>query len=187
MRVSRSAAGALIALLALLAVPARATLSEALSLAELVRQSDHVVRVTCLSERALRDDRERIVTDYTLRVEEVRRGPLRPGAEIVMRRLGGELGDLGMRVEGEPRLAPGGRYIVFLYAVRGVLRPVGMSQGVLPVTDEGGVLVVHPGGAGLSLVLRGADGRLAPAPPALQAAEPWDRLRARVDAVRGAP
>lgn len=183
----RAAGLTLAALVALAASPARATLSEALSLNDLVRQSEHVVLVTCVGEQSLRDDRDRIVTDYAIRVDEVSRGPAQPGQTLTLRRLGGELGDLGMRIEGEPRLAVGERYLVFLYAAGDVLRPVGMSQGVLPVSDDGGVLVVHPGGAGLGLVTRGPDGRLVPSPPALQSEEPWERLRERLDTVRGAP
>lgn len=183
----RSAGLTLAMLLALVASPAQATLSEALSLNELVRQSEQVLLVTCVAEETLRDDRDRIVTDYAIRVDEVSRGDARPGQTLTMRRLGGELGDLGMRIEGEPRLVPGERYVVFLRAVGGVLRPVGMSQGVLPVTDEGAALMVHPGGAGLALVVRDATGRLVPAPAALQQDEPWESLRERLDAVRGAP
>ncbi|MCB9595921.1 MAG: hypothetical protein H6719_24590 [Sandaracinaceae bacterium] len=166
---------------------AHATLSEALSLDELVRQSTLVLRVTCVGERTLLDDRSRIVMDYELRVDEVVHGASRAGETVTMRRLGGELGDLGMRIEGEPSLTPGSRYVVFLYAVNGLLRPVGMSQGVLPVSTEAGALVVHPGGAGLALVQRGGGGQLVPAPPALLHPEPWERLRERLDAVRGAP
>ncbi|MCA9606876.1 MAG: hypothetical protein KC619_14820 [Myxococcales bacterium] len=185
---ARPGAGLTLAtLLALVASPAEATISEALSLNELVRQSEQILLVTCVGEETLRDDRDRIVTDYAIQVDEVSRGTAQPGQTLTLRRLGGELGDLGMRIEGEPRLVPGERYVVFVYAVGGVLRPVGMSQGVLPVTSEAGALMVHPGGTGLALVLRGPDGRLAPAPAALQHEEPWERLRERLDAVRGAP
>lgn len=187
MRLRAGAGLVLLALASLIAVPAHATLSEALSLSDLVQQSELVLLVTCTGERALRDDRDRIVTDYELRVDEVARGAAAPGQRVVMRRLGGELGDLGMRVEGEPRLAPGERYVVFLYSVGAILRPVGMSQGVLPVSEDAGALVVHPGGAGLALVTRHPDGRLVPAPAALQSETPWERLRERLDAVRGAP
>ena len=165
--------------------PAGATISEALSLDALVAQADLVLLVTCDSERALRDERQRIVTDYGLVVEDVLKGGASPGAALTMRRIGGEIGDLGMRIEGEPRLAPGDRYLVFLRSTAGgVLRPVGMSQGVLPVREEAGVPIVSPGGAGLALVER-AGGGLLPAPAALIHPEPWERVRERVAVIVG--
>ena len=63
----------------------------------------------------------------------------------------------------------------------GLLRPVGMSQGVMPVSEAAGVLTVQPGGGGLSLVQRGAQGGLHPAPAALLHAEEYERLRERVE------
>lgn len=184
----RSTLGAL-ALAALLASvtpsAAHATITEALSLDELVQQADIVALVTCVDQHALRDDRSRIVTDYALRVDEVMKGSATVGSQITMRRLGGVIGDLGMRVEGEPHLVAGRRYVVFLRRIdRGVSRPVGMSQGVMPVEEPHGVLTVQPGGGGLSLVQRGAGGGLHPAPAALLHEEPFERLRERVEAIR---
>lgn len=169
--------------LTLVTAPAGATISEALSLSSLVTRADQVVLVTCESERSLWDDRRRIVTDYELRVEAVVKGRASVGDGLTMRRLGGEIGDLGMRIEGEPRLVPGQRYLLFLRDMGGILRPVGMSQGVLPVRDEGGIRTVLPGGAGLALVSRASGGGLVPAPPALLHPEPWERLRERITAI----
>jgi hypothetical protein len=165
-----------------LAVPAWATVSEALSLRELVREADHVVLATVVDDHARRDARERIVTDYTVRVEDVMKGDARSGHTLVMTSLGGAIGDLGMRVEGEPHLTVGARYVLFLRRMGTALRPVGMSQGVLPVRDDGEPIVL-PGGGGLSLVQRVEGGRLVPAPAALLHPEPYDRLRQRVGAV----
>jgi len=162
---------------------ASATVSEALSLADLVRDADHVVLVTCVDERALRDGYGRIVTDYDVTVEDVMGGPSARGDALTMRRLGGELGDLGMTIAGEPRLAVGERYLLFLRDMSGVLRPVGMSQGVLPVRERAGVPWAHPGGAGLSLVQRGSGGQLVPAPAALLSPEPLEALRERIEDV----
>lgn len=162
-----------------IATAASATVSEALSLRELVQQSEHVVLATAIEQRARRDSDGRIVTEHTVRVDEVMRGPGRAGQTLVMTSLGGVLGDLGMRVEGEPHLEVGSRYVLFLRRMGGVLRPVGMSQGVLPVR-EGTEPVVLPGGAGLSLVQQVRGGRLAPAPAALLHPEPYVELRDRV-------
>jgi len=87
----RAAAGlCAAALIGLWASDASATLSEALSLADLVHEADHVVVVTCVDERTLRDSRNRIVTDYDVTVEEVMGGPSSAGDRLTMRRLGGE-------------------------------------------------------------------------------------------------
>jgi hypothetical protein len=110
------------------------------------------------------------------------KGPSSVGSQLVMTQLGGVLGDLGMHIEGEPHLDPGQRYVLFLYPASDhrTLRPVGMSQGVMPLREQNGDTIVYPGGAGLSLVQRVAGGQLMPAPPALVHPEPWDQVRARI-------
>lgn len=163
------------------AAPASATLSEALSLEELVLESTHVVAVTALRETSRRDERQRIVSDVELRVDEVMKGPARVGQTLTVLRLGGAIGDLGMHVEGEARFRPGARYLVFLRSLRDgrTLRPVGMSQGVMPLEAHAQGLMVLPGGGGLALVQR-AGGALVPAPPALLHPEPLDAVRGRI-------
>lgn len=176
-----------VTLLALLvAGVANATIVEALSLTDLVARSEHVAYVSCVGESAHRDASRRIVTDYTLQVEEPMHGSARPGDLLVMRALGGVEGDIGMHVEGEPHLTVGARYVVFLRTLSDgtTLRPVGMSQGVMPVQEEGGVQQVHPGGQGLALRQRVRGGQLIVAPPALLHPEPLDSLRERVGALR---
>lgn len=162
---------------------AEATTSEALSLPQLVDQATHVVLVTCVGARTSRDGRQRIVTDYDLSIEEVMKGAGRVGQVLTMRSLGGEMGDLGMRIEGEPHLALGQRYLVFLRTLgdRATLRPVGMSQGVMTIEEQTGARVVMPGGAGLSLVSRAQGGGLSPAPPAILHPEPYESVRARIE------
>lgn len=168
------------------AAPASATISQALSLRELVQHADHVVLATAVEERVLRDGRDRIVTDFTVRVEDVMKGDARIGARFEMRRLGGVIGDLGMRIEGEPHLEIGKRYVLFLTRTTdGHLRPVGMSQGVLPVEQRGRDTIVIPGGGGMSLVQRVQGGQLVPAPAALMHETPYSTLRGRVMDVQG--
>lgn len=166
-----------------LASPARATTSQALSLGELVDQASHVVLVTCVGARTSRDARRRIVTDYDLSVEETMKGEARVGQVLTMRSLGGVIGDLGMRVEGEPHPEIGERYLVFLRTLGDghTLRPVGMSQGVMTIQEQAGARVVLPAGNGLSLVLRAPGGGLSPAPPAILHPEPYESVRARVE------
>jgi hypothetical protein len=177
-------ARALFAVLALSlpAAVAHATLIEALDLRELVRGSDHVVVATVVRSEARYDHLDRIVTDTTLRVDERMYGPAAAGSTVVVRSLGGALGEVGLHVEGEPTFSPGERIVLFgrMHAQDRVLRAVGMSQGVLPMRREGGAEVVMPGGGGLALVQRGSDGRLRPAPGALIAPESADEVLARI-------
>ncbi len=148
---------------------ASATLIEALDMRTLVTDSDHIVLGTVIHTEARYDHLDRIVTDATLRIEENMWGRAAENGTIVMRSLGGAMGDVGMRIEGEPSLDVGDRVILFAREIRSerVLRPVGMSQGVLPVQRLSGGPTVMPGGHGLSLVQRDHDGQLRPAPGAL--------------------
>ncbi|AKF03750.1 hypothetical protein DB32_000899 [Sandaracinus amylolyticus] len=161
---------------------AHATSTEAMDLRALVHDADHVVVGTVVSQDARYDHLDRIVTDVTIRVDERMHGAAREGTTIVVRRLGGVIGDVGLRIEGEPSFVEGERVVLFarLVAADHVLRPIGMSQGVLPISRESGIEMVMPGGEGLALVQRGSDGRLRAAPGALMAPEPVDALLARV-------
>lgn len=162
---------------------AHATSVEAMDLRALVRAADHVVVGTVIATEARYDHLDRIVTDATIRVDERMLGGSPEGDTIVVRRLGGVLGDVGLRIEGEPTFEAGQHVLLFARAIPSerLLRPVGMSQGVLPIQrDAAGTEVVMPGGEGLALVQRGGDGQLRPAPGALLSPEPVDALLARV-------
>lgn len=189
MKRSLAAAAAAVALLILATAPASASVVEALDLGQLVRRADQVVVGRATGTRSSWDDRHRIVTDVTVRVEQSMKGGAGAGDEIVVRQLGGAIGDLGMRVAGEPTIGTGDRMVLFGRRTRaGRLRPVGMSQGVLPVLVEDGRDVVHPGGAGLALVQR-VRGQLVAAPPALIHPRPLeevvDDIRHVVEEARG--
>jgi hypothetical protein len=176
-----------LALASLLAQRVRASIVDAMSLADLTREAEVIVVARVEGQRARWDHQGRIVTDVTLRVTESLHGTLARGAVVIAQRLGGEIGDLGLRVEGEAQYVQGERIVLFarrLTTPSGVvLRPVGMSQGVLPIDDAGGVELVMPGGAGLELVERTPEGRLAPGAAALAAPEPADVLLDRVRAL----
>jgi hypothetical protein len=163
---------------------AHATLIEALDMRTLVADSDHIVLGTIIRTEAHYDHLDRIVTDATLRIEESMWGGAAENETVVVRSLGGGIGDVGMRIEGEPNFETGARVMLFAREIRseGVLRPVGMSQGVLPVQRLSSGPTVMPGGDGLSLVQRGNDGQLRPAPGALL--EPTS-LDAVLEQVRG--
>lgn len=166
--------------LLLAALPADASVSLSLDLEALVARSDAIVVGTVLGRDVLRDGYDRIVSDYAIRVEETMKGVTAPGGQIVLRCLGGSIGDVGMRVEGEPHFRDGDRAVLFAVARHGHLRPVGMSQGVLPVRVEAGVPTVHPGAQGMSLVRRVAGGALVPAPGALLGPRPMAEVSATI-------
>lgn len=147
-------------------LPAHATVMVALDLPTLVREADVVVVADVVGQTARWDAHRRIVTDVELAVVEPMKGTSRPGDVVVLTRLGGAIGELGMRIEGEPLFADGERVLVFARTSTEdhvSLCAVGMSQGVMPV-EHGQVL---PGGGGLALVQQGSDGHLRPSPPAL--------------------
>lgn len=167
------------------AAPARATISEALSLRTLVERSALIVFATAMDGQASRDPQGRIVTDVRVWVADVWKGDAQPRAVLVVRRLGGILGDVGMRVSGEPALREGRRYVLFLRPSRvasQAYRPVGMSQGVLPVADASGGLMVHPGAGGLRLVQRSPEGQLRAAAPAVASPTLLVELQRQVEA-----
>ncbi|MFO0712945.1 MAG: hypothetical protein U0353_24035 [Sandaracinus sp.] len=160
--------------------PAEASVVEAMSLAELAQTADVVIVARVEGQRSRYDAQGRIVTDVSLRVEESLYGRLAAGSVTQVLRLGGAVGDLGLRVEGEAVYQTGETIVLFgrwASTLEGeALRPLGMSQGVLPMRTENGVEVVSPGGAGLELVTRDGDGRLVPAPGALSAPRTRDEL-----------
>jgi hypothetical protein len=169
----------------LAAAPASATVSEALSLDQLVGGADDVVVAVATSSQSQFDAQGRIVTDVEMQVEDSMKGSSAAGHILVVRRLGGYVGDLGMLVEGEPQFEVGGRYLVFLRRMTDgrTLRPVGMSQGVMSVVADAGPPMVHPGGQGLALVQRVRGGQLAPAPAALLRPERLDLVRSQIASI----
>lgn len=167
----------------LTSLPARtaeASIVEAMSLAEMASAADVIVVARVEAQRSRYDAQGRIVTDVSLRVEDSLLGGLAVGSTTSVLRLGGVVGDLGLRVEGEAIYQTGESIVLFARRVSTregeVLRPVGMAQGVLPLATRGGIEVALPGGAGLDLVTRSADGTLAPAEGALAAPRGRDEL-----------
>jgi hypothetical protein len=119
---------------------AQATVARALSLSELVHQSGHGFVGTpgdSFSRWETIGKRSRIVTytsvraDYALDV----RGP--GTAEVMVRTLGGAVGDIGQTVPGEALLVKGEPTAVFVQAIAQDLFVVtGMAQGLYPVRPD---------------------------------------------------
>ncbi|MFT5352986.1 MAG: hypothetical protein ACI9KE_000183 [Polyangiales bacterium] len=160
---------------------ATATLADALTMDELVQRADRIALIRVVSQATEYDSRGRIVTRVRVRVEE---GLLAAAAgdELDVVSLGGIIGDLGMQIAGEPTFEDGERALIFVKHVNGVYRPIGMSQGVFPVSD-GDIPRVEPGGSGLSLVRPGNNGQLAPAGAALRGPRSLTHVIERVRAL----
>lgn len=174
-----------LALLLLLLFPslALATQVEALSLRQLVGSADRIVVGTVVEQEAHYDDLDRIVTDSTIRVEDTLYGPRTE--TLVVRHIGGVVGELGLTVAGEAGYPEGARVLLFLRNFESgdagrVMRPVGMSQGEMQIRSTAGGEVVMPGGAGVSVVARMPDGQLVPAPAALSTPMGRDELLSQV-------
>jgi hypothetical protein len=131
-RVFLAAAGALVASAAF-EREARASLSRGLSLAELVQRSAHTVVATALdahSDWVLIGGKRRIVTDTRVRIEEALAGATPAQNELQVRVLGGIVGDIGERVDGQAELVLGEPAVAFLMPISPVLAYVtGAAQG----------------------------------------------------------
>lgn len=106
---------ALAGLLALLSVPALATIMVEVPLEEMVVEGEGVVRATVIhsgTQLNLREGGSEITTITTLRVDEWLVG--QGDDEIRLREIGGETARGGMRIAGTPRYRLGEEVVVFL-------------------------------------------------------------------------
>ncbi len=119
--------------------PATAGVARALSLRELVRASDRCLVATTLSAEGRWQHvggRRRIVTTSRLRIDEVVGGPA-DGAEIMVRTLGGQVGDIGQVVHGEAVLLLNQPMLVFLTpTAEGVFAVTALAQGHYPIQRD---------------------------------------------------
>lgn len=177
------ALAAAVLLVALSAGPAYASIVQALDLDELVEDSEQILLgEVVLSESFVRPN-GMIGTWHRIRVERRLRGSGSEAGEVIVETLGGTIGEVGMRVAGEPSFSLGERVVVFLRseAPYAAARPVGMGQGVMRVRTQGGLDMVRQSREGMLLVRRNAQGRLERGVGALR--EP-QRLERFLDAVR---
>jgi len=118
---------------------ARATLVRAITLTELVSLSKHAVVATPQASSSRWEtvgDRERIVTYTPVRVEFVLDGSSPPN-EIMVRTLGGRVGDLGQLVPGEAPLRKDATAALFLEPVAvDVFGVSAMAQGHYPIQTD---------------------------------------------------
>ena len=128
--------------------PARATTARALSLPDLVTRSSRVVLGTPLEGTPRYEqigETRHIVTYTRFRVDElVQGGPQEP--EILVRTLGGRLGQVGEIVHGEAELALNEACLMFVHTnTDGIDQVTAMAQGHYPMqSDATGTLRLRP-------------------------------------------
>ena len=169
-------------LVGLPASPANASIVQGLELHELVAHADRIVLGRVLfSESFVRADGQ-LGTWHRIAVERELRGRARDEQEVIVETLGGQIGDIAMRVEGEPSFRVGERVLVFVRdgGPYTAFRPVGMGQGVMRVLMERGVETVTQNREGLMLMRRNAQGRLERSLGALPQGERLDALLSKL-------
>ena len=160
---------------------ARATVVRPLTVAALTEQADAVVRARVGEQWSdWAEGGRRIFTWTQLEVLEAWTGDV--GEAVVVRTMGGVVGDIGMRVSGTPRFATGAEVVVFLRAGADVFEVVGMSQGKFDVRGGDAIPDVH----GLAFADHDPD---APTPPlpTLPVADLRTRVLARAGLLPLAP
>jgi hypothetical protein len=119
---------------------AEASVARALSLAELVYESQHVVLGTAVDSFAQWErigKRKCIVTYSVFRVEQPLDGRTPDTSELMVRTLGGTVGDIGQTFHGEAVVALNERSALFLHDAGPSLYSVtAMSQGHYPVRPD---------------------------------------------------
>jgi hypothetical protein len=125
------------------------------------------------------EDGKRIVTDATVEVKQSVRGTTL-GQKVVVRSLGGSVGETGMKVSGSPVFRAGDEVLLFTDTRQGHRYVVGMSQGAYYVSrDKAGRAMVQASVAGLGFLQKTASGTRV-AHEANVAPEPLDRLVQKV-------
>jgi hypothetical protein len=136
---------------------AEASIARAVTVGELLYRSRYVLVGTsldafCRWERI--GKRSRIVTYRVLRVDRPLDGRPPDTSELMVRTLGGSVGDLGQIVHGEAVITLGAKSALFLHEVApDVLAVTGMAQGCYPVVpDLHGVERLRSGASDLELL-----------------------------------
>ena len=162
--------------------PANASIVQGLELQELVAHADRIILGRVLFSESFRRADGQLGTWHRIAVEREVRGHEPDEQEVMLETLGGQIGDLAMRVEGEPSFTVGERVLVFIHdgGPYTAFRPVGMGQGVMRVRTEQGVETVTQNREGLMLMRRNAQGRLERSLGALPEKERLDALLSRL-------
>ena len=135
-----------ILLVIVLAVPASATLVRGFSLQELRRESHCVVLGEVTESRSFWNQAGDVIyTEYGVDVERVVKG--KASDRVVVRLMGGRVGDRELVISGNPSIAVGERVLLFLRDYELFHTVVGMSQGKWSVRRLDGCDHVYRGPA----------------------------------------
>jgi hypothetical protein len=118
---------------------ALASLSRAVPVADLVGRSQHVMLGEPLDADSVWEQiggRKHIVTYTRMRVHELMAGADPKQDELLVRTLGGRVGELGELVHGEARLTLGERSVLFVMPARDALVVTAMAQGHYPLVRD---------------------------------------------------
>ncbi|MFZ5891455.1 MAG: hypothetical protein ACOY0T_10420 [Myxococcota bacterium] len=119
---------------------ASATLLRGLSLEQLSKSSDHILVGTALEANSHWETvggRRRIVTDTRVRVDDVVAQNAPADLELMVRTLGGTIGDVAALVYGEAQISLSTPCMLFLSNHNaGLRRVVGMAQGHYPLQRD---------------------------------------------------
>jgi hypothetical protein len=121
------------------AKPALASLSRAVPLDALVSRSRHVIVGEPLEAHSVWErigSRKHIVTYTRVRTHELLAGQDPRAEELLVRTLGGQVGDLGELVHGEAVLQVGRRGVLFTMQSRDALAVTAMAQGHYPLQRD---------------------------------------------------
>jgi hypothetical protein len=173
--------GILLAVL-VVASPANGSVVQALELKELVGHANRIVLGRVLFSESFQRHDGQLGTWHRIAVERELRGSAPDEQEVMVETLGGQIGDIAMRVEGEPSFTVGERVLVFMRdgGPYTAFRPVGMGQGVMRVRTEQGIETVRQNREGLMLMRRNAQGRLERSLGALPEKQRLDELLSKL-------
>ena len=118
---------------------ALASLARAVPVADLVGRSRHVMVGEPLDAYSVWEElggRKHIVTYTRVRAHELLAGVDPKQDELLVRTLGGRVGDLGELVHGEAMLTLGERSVLFVMPTRDVLGVTAMAQGHYPLARD---------------------------------------------------
>jgi hypothetical protein len=119
------------------ALATHATVLVPLDTKALTARAERIVLGTVESQVARwTDDHDAIYTDVTIRVTRAYKGAVKPGERVVVRREGGVVDGMGMRVYGAAAFTVGEEVVVFLETRGNAAWTVGMTQGKLRVTVD---------------------------------------------------
>lgn len=118
---------------------AQASLARAVPLEQLMGRSQHVLVGEPLDAYSVWEQlggRKHIVTYTRVRAHELLGGADPKTDELLLRTLGGRVGELGELVHGEAVLSRGARGVLFVMPLAGVLAVTAMAQGHYPLRRD---------------------------------------------------